>query len=146
MPSLPAPSPHPGNNDTVNIAIRTTTECCSRAAVTNIADPVILFSKDYDDNNGRVQDIASGEKRPASPRKKSASSKKKSNTSSSPARITFKAAARVAVAAIGAVGLSDIALPPVIARVDPSPTSVAQAGVSTTAPTPKRSSGPAMIG
>ena len=124
MPSLPAPSPHPGNNDTVNIAIRTATECGSRAAVTDIADPVFLFSKDYDDNNGRVQDIASGEKRPASPRKKSASSiarmaspvNKKSNTSSSPPRIAFKVAARVAVAAIGAVGLFDIALPPAIAR------------------------------
>ena len=124
MPSLPAPSPHPGNNDAVNIAIRTATECGSRAAVTDIADPVFLFSKDYDDNNGRVQDIASGEKRPASPRKKSASSiarmaspvNKKSNTSSSPPRIAFKVAARVAVAAIGAVGLFDIALPPAIAR------------------------------
>ena len=92
MPSMPAPSPHPGNNDTVNIAICTAREYGSRAAVTDIADPVFLFSKDYDDNNGRVQDIASGEKRPAPPRKKSASSiacmaspvNKKSNTSSSP--------------------------------------------------------------
>ena len=59
MPSLPAPSPRPGNNDAVNIAIRTATECGSRVAVTDIADPVSLFSKDYDDNNGRVQDIDS---------------------------------------------------------------------------------------
>jgi len=47
MPSLPAPSPRPGNNDAVNIAIRTATECGSRVAVTDIADPVFLFSKDY---------------------------------------------------------------------------------------------------
>ena len=130
MPSLPAPSPDPGKDNTINSALRFATENGTSDGADDIADPVMLFSKDYDDKNGRVQDIsiASGEKRPASPRRKlgsaahaSSPAKKKSNNTSSPARIAFNAAARVAVAAIAS---GDISLPHVIARVDHSPTSV----------------------
>ena len=129
------------------------TESGNSDAVVAIADPVLFFSKEYDDNNGRVQVIASGEKSPASPCRKSASTaqvasptKKRSNTTSSPARTDFNAAARVVVAAVGAAGRCDISLPPVSTRVYHSPLLVVAVTTPSNA-TPRKPyvDGPAMI-
>ena len=155
MPSLAAPSPDRNDANPYNVAIRALIDI---GGVNNgdgdgdIAAPKHLFANDCDDA-GIVAAIR--EKRPASPRNnaaiESASSpaKKKSNTSSSPTRAAVTAVARVAsaaAAAFGVGGTSDIALPPLITRTNPSPTSIADIEAPSSAPTSKRSSGPKMIG
>ena len=65
MASLPAPSPDPDKDSTVNSALRTVTDRGARND-DDIATPMALFSKDYDAAGGRVASIATslaGDKR-----------------------------------------------------------------------------------
>mmetsp|Transcript_28898 Transcript_28898/g.61021 ORF Transcript_28898/g.61021 Transcript_28898/m.61021 type:complete len:390 (-) Transcript_28898:858-2027(-) len=105
----------------------------------DIADPVVLFSQDYDANanDGRLSNIpsnSSGSKRPASPRKSAPKvvrlpAKKRTNVAASPARLVLDAAANAAAAVARAVvtsvnnGSQNILMPPSITRGDPLPTS-----------------------
>ena len=155
MPSLAAPSPDPDKANPFNDAIRHLIDSGGDDVGdggNDIAAPTQLFTNNSNDA-GNVAAVR--EKRPASPRKTSAiaavssPAKKKSNTSSSPTRTAFTAVARVAVAAAAVFGVgetTDIALPPVISRRNPSPTSVADNAPPSSAQKPKRSSGPKMIG
>ena len=104
MPSVAAPSPDTDKDKAADSAIRAVNEHDARDA-DDIAAPVRLFGEAYDANNERVEEIAAGDKRPASPRKASASVaawsplKKKSNTSLSPMCLDINKVDCVATAA-----------------------------------------------
>ena len=159
MSSAAVASPDPADANPAVAAIQSVQR--RDATTADIADPIELFAHDYDANDGRVASISapsSGDKRPASPRKKTAAAvsspvKKKTNVTSSPARraIGFVAAVGNSISRAVDPPASIIAAPPVVARVDPSPTAIDQL-IDAPAPPPakkKKNSTPrgsAMIG
>ena len=56
MASLPTPSPDPDKDNPVNSALRTVIDRGSRDD-DDIAAPMAMFTKDYDDAGGRVSSI-----------------------------------------------------------------------------------------
>eukprot|EP00585_Thalassiosira_rotula_P003966 CAMPEP_0196137126 /NCGR_PEP_ID=MMETSP0910-20130528/5217_1 /TAXON_ID=49265 /ORGANISM="Thalassiosira rotula, Strain GSO102" /LENGTH=137 /DNA_ID=CAMNT_0041397547 /DNA_START=27 /DNA_END=437 /DNA_ORIENTATION=- len=121
LPSITAASPDPDYHNPAIVAIRSVERANNSAA--SIANPIQLFSDDYDAANGRVISVPrSGDKHPASPCKtstKGASSpvKKCNNTIALPARRVSCAVTAIAAATSNPI---NIAMPTILSPLDPS--------------------------
>mmetsp|Transcript_13120 Transcript_13120/g.28341 ORF Transcript_13120/g.28341 Transcript_13120/m.28341 type:complete len:173 (+) Transcript_13120:14-532(+) len=151
-PTITAALPNPDDHNPAIITIRSVER--ANDSVNSIADPIRLFSDNYDAANGRVISVPrSGDKHPASPCKtstKGASSpvKKCNNTIALPARRVSCAVTAIAAATSNPI---NIATPTILSLLDPSPNLTLDSLLITDPPRPpqtkkKTNSKYAMIG